>query len=49
MKHPTPVNPHTLFLSPQDVASLVSRQGMVKTLQGMAACIEQDFLRWKNF
>ncbi len=49
MKHHTPVNAQTLFLSPQDVASLVSRQGMVKTLQGMAACIEQDFLRWKTF
>ncbi|MDB5929484.1 MAG: ornithine cyclodeaminase [Polaromonas sp.] len=39
----------TLFLSPQDVASLVSRQGMVTTLQGMAACIEEDFLRWQSF
>jgi len=40
---------NTLFLSPQDVASIVSRQGMVKTLRGMAACIHQDFLRWKSF
>ena len=39
----------TLFLSPQDVAGIVSRQGMVRTLQGMAACIEQDFLRWESF
>ena len=43
----TPCN--TLFLSPQDVAGIVSRQGMVKTLQDMAACIQQDFLRWKSF
>lgn len=49
MKHPTAVNPHTLFLSPQDVASLVSRQGMAETLREMAACIQQDFLRWKHF
>ena len=39
----------TLFLSPQDVASILSRQGMVKTLQGMAEYIQQDFLRWKSF
>ena len=43
-------SPHnTLFLSPQDVAGMVNRQGMVKTLRGMAACIHQDFLRWKSF
>ncbi|CDS53259.1 Ornithine cyclodeaminase [Polaromonas sp. CG9_12] len=39
----------TLFLSPQDVAGIVSRQGMVQTLQGMADCIRQDFLRWQSF
>lgn len=39
----------TLFLSPQDVAGIVSRQGMPATLQGMAAYISQDFLRWKSF
>ncbi len=49
MKHPTAANPHTLFLSPQDVASLVSRQGMAETLREMAACIQQDFLRWQRF
>jgi ornithine cyclodeaminase len=40
---------NTLFLSPQDVANLVIRQGLAVTLQGMAACIEHDFLRWKKF
>ena len=46
--YPNPSH-HTLFLSPQDVAGIVSRQGMVATLRGMAACIEQDFLRWTAF
>ena len=49
MNPPTTLTLDTLFLSPQDVATLVSRQGIVKTLQGMAACIEEDFLRWKSF
>ena len=49
MNTPSTVARDTLFLSPQDVAALVSRQGMVKTLQGMAACIEEDFLRWQSF
>jgi len=39
----------TLFLSPQDVAGIVSRTGLATTLQGMAAYIHQDFLRWKSF
>lgn len=39
----------TLFLSPQDVASIVLRHGMPAALQGMAAYIRQDFLRWKSF
>jgi ornithine cyclodeaminase len=39
----------TLFLSPQDVASIVLRHGMPTALQGMAAYIRQDFLRWKSF
>ena len=44
-------HPHasTLFLSPQDVAGIVSRKGMPAVLQGMAAYIRQDFLRWKSF
>ncbi|QTN27539.1 ornithine cyclodeaminase [Rhodoferax sp. AJA081-3] len=43
----TPYN--TLFLSPQDVASIVSRSGLAATLQGMATYIRQDFLRWQSF
>ena len=41
------INP--LFLSPQDVAMLIGRQGFATTLQGLAAYIHQDFLRWKSF
>lgn len=40
---------NTLFLSPQDVADIVNRQGMVATLKDMAQYIEQDFLRWASF
>jgi ornithine cyclodeaminase len=40
---------NTLFLSPQDVAGIVNRTGLATTLQGMAAYIHQDFLRWKSF
>lgn len=39
----------TLFLSPHDVASIIGRQSMATTLQGIAAYIRQDFLRWKSF
>jgi ornithine cyclodeaminase len=39
----------TLFLSPQDVASIVGRSGLAATLQGMATYIRQDFLRWTSF
>lgn len=39
----------TLFLSPQDVATLISRQGMHKTLADMATYIGEDFLRWESF
>ncbi len=46
---PTARRNSTLFLSPQDVATLVGRQGIAATLQGMAAYIHQDFLRWKSF
>jgi ornithine cyclodeaminase len=41
--------PQTLFLSPNDVAAIVGRQGMPSTLKGIAAYIEQDFLRWPQF
>ncbi|MES2583682.1 MAG: ornithine cyclodeaminase [Pseudomonadota bacterium] len=46
-RNSTPHN--TLFLSPQDVAGIVARSGLAATLQGMAAYIRQDFLRWKSF
>jgi ornithine cyclodeaminase len=39
----------TLFLSPQDVASMVARQGLASTLKGMAEAIGHDFLRWQEF
>ena len=39
----------TLFLSPQDVANIVLRHGMMNTVNDMATCIAQDFLRWESF
>ena len=39
----------TLFLSPEDVANIVSRQGIAATLRGLAGYIHQDFLRWQSF
>ena len=39
----------TRFLSAFDVASLIKTHGMARTLQGMAAAIEADFLRWSQF
>jgi ornithine cyclodeaminase len=39
----------TQFLSAQDVISLVTKLGLPHCLQGMAACIHQDFLRWNSF
>ena len=45
-----PTSPaHTLFLSPQDIASMIARTGLATTLQGLARYIHQDFLRWKSF
>ncbi|MEO5660630.1 MAG: ornithine cyclodeaminase [Polaromonas sp.] len=49
MKNQAASTHNTLFLSPQDVAGIVGRQGMANTLQGMADYIEQDFLRWTSF
>ena len=47
---PAPTNAlHTLFLSPHDVAAIVSRQGMPETLKGMARTLTEDFLRWPDF
>jgi len=50
-RHTSQNAPHnqTLFLSPHDMATLVRRLGMAATLQGMAAYVRQDFLRWKSF
>jgi ornithine cyclodeaminase len=45
--HHTAANP--LFLSPHDVASMVNQLGFAATLQGMAAYLRQDFLRWTSF
>ncbi|MEO8016136.1 MAG: ornithine cyclodeaminase, partial [Polaromonas sp.] len=45
----TKTHHNPLFLSPQDVAEIISREGMVKTLQGMAQSIREDFLRWESF
>jgi ornithine cyclodeaminase len=40
---------NTRFLSAADVAQLIKIEGMAASLQGMAAYIHQDFLRWKQF
>jgi ornithine cyclodeaminase len=39
----------TQFLSSQDVTKLVTKLGLPHCLQGMAAYIHQDFLRWSSF
>ena len=39
----------TQFLSAQDVATLVKKVGIAAALQGMAAYIEADYLRWQDF
>ena len=49
MTHLTARYNKTIFLSTQDVAGIVSHQGIAATLQGMAGYIHQDFLRWKSF
>jgi len=49
MTHTPAAYNKTLFLSPQDVAGIVNRQGVASTLQGMATYIHEDFLRWKSF
>jgi ornithine cyclodeaminase len=46
--HPT-THLTTQFLSAADVATLVQRLGLPHCLQGMAANIHQDFLRWNSF
>jgi ornithine cyclodeaminase len=50
--HPTTDSNHTLttqFLSAPDVAQLITTLGVQQALQGIAAYISQDFLRWKSF
>ena len=49
MTHRLDTRHSTLFLSPQDVANLIGQQSLAATLQGLAAYIHQDFLRWKSF
>ena len=39
----------TRFLSAPDVAQLILQRGLPNVMQGMAAYIRQDFLRWKSF
>lgn len=46
---PTNKQLSTQFLSAQDAARLVCQLGLPKVLQGMAANITEDFLRWKAF
>ncbi len=40
---------HTQFLSAHDVAQLIADIGVGNALQGIAANISQDFLRWNTF
>jgi ornithine cyclodeaminase len=42
-------NTSTLFLSAREVAQLIAHQGLARSLQGVAAAIHQDFLRWNAF
>lgn len=39
----------TLFLSTNDIAAVVRARGLGPVIAGVAACIEQDFLRWGDF
>ena len=41
--------PTTLYLSAPDMIRLVQRKGLSACIAGVAARIEQDFLRWKAF
>jgi ornithine cyclodeaminase len=50
--HSQNLSNHTLttqFLSAPDVATLIATLGVPQALQGIAAYISQDFLRWKSF
>jgi ornithine cyclodeaminase len=48
MKTPTTSLP-TLFLSAQDVATLVHRLGLPAALDRLAGTLHADYLRWKDF
>ena len=39
----------TLFLTAQDMASMVHQLGLASTLAGLADAIEQDYGRWQDF
>lgn len=39
----------TLFLTAQDMASMVHELGLASTLAGLAEAIEQDYRRWQDF
>ncbi len=39
----------TLFLTAQDMASMVHQLGIASTLAGLAEAIEQDYRRWQDF
>lgn len=39
----------TRYLSPSDVATILSRQGMAESLRGMHDAIHADYLRWQDF
>ncbi len=45
----TASRPATRFLSPENVAAIVARKGVAACLEGMAACLRDDFLRWNAF
>jgi len=47
MQRPSSVR--TQFLSAQDVATIVRRQGIAESLLGMADYIRADYLRWHDF
>ena len=48
MKKTSPLVP-TQFLSADDVATIVIRQGIAESLRGMADAIQADYLRWQDF
>lgn len=47
MKNPSLIQTH--FLSAEDVAYIVNKQGLAACLRGVADAIRVDFLRWSSF